>query len=266
MISNQEKIPNGVKVQVLSVPINLGTMDQHLQQICRWAEERRSTYTCFCNVHMAVEAGDDPKFRAVVENADMVTADGVPIKWAISIFHHIKTERVAGMDLLPLILKESEKRGLSVYFYGGTEEMLATTENHIATKFPALRVAGTCSPPFRPLTKSEETGIVDKINQSGANLLVVTLGCPKQEKWMASMRGRIHAAMIGIGGALPVMVGMQKRAPDWMQTAGLEWLHRLASEPGRLFKRYFVTNSSFLFQVARAYMKGQKTHRPGEGN
>jgi N-acetylglucosaminyldiphosphoundecaprenol N-acetyl-beta-D-mannosaminyltransferase len=117
--------------------------------------------------------------------------------------------------------------------------------------YPNLHIRGLYSPPFRALTPEEEERTIERINSSGAKLLFVVLGCPKQEQWMASMAGRINAVMIGIGGALPVLIGMQKRAPKWMQRAGLEWLFRLLQEPRRLFKRYFVTNSVFLYLLSR---------------
>ena len=111
------------------------------------------------------------------------------------------------------------------------------------------------SPPFRQLTSAEENNIIENINRSGAKLVFVILGCPKQERWMASAKGRVNAFMIGVGGSLPVMIGLQKRAPRWMQTAGLEWFFRLSQEPGRLFKRYAVTNTFFIYLFCKAYLR-----------
>jgi N-acetylglucosaminyldiphosphoundecaprenol N-acetyl-beta-D-mannosaminyltransferase len=158
---------------------------------------------------------------------------------------------VAGMDLLPDLMVACMDHQLSIYIYGSTPEILGATEIHLKKNYPQLSIAGLYSPPFRKLTHEEENNIVNGINASGANIVFVVLGCPKQEKWMASMKGRINSCMIGVGGALPVMVGLQKRAPVWMQNNGLEWLYRLMQEPTRLFRRYAVTNSVFIFLLLR---------------
>jgi len=154
------------------------------------------------------------------------------------------------MDLLPDLLSEAEKTNLRCYVYGGSEEMLAISEAYIQERYPNLQ-CGFHSPPFRPMTAEEEQADCDRINNFGAHLVFVALGCPKQEKWMAKMKGRIHACMLGIGGALPVMIGMQDRAPDWMQKASLEWLYRLGQEPKRLFRRYAYTNTKFLYLLTK---------------
>ena len=129
------------------------------------------------------------------------------------------------------------------------------TRAYLDDNYPDLSIKGLYSPPFRALTPEEETRTIEKINASGAKLVFVVLGCPKQEQWMASMAGKVNAVMIGIGGALPVLIGIQKRAPKWMQNAGLEWLFRLVQEPKRLFKRYAVTNSVFLYLLSRELVK-----------
>jgi len=128
--------------------------------------------------------------------------------------------------------------------------MLEKSEEYINVTYPTLR-CGYYSPPFRPLTVKEEEAHVERINAFGAHLVFVALGCPKQEKWMARMKGRVRACMVGIGGALPVMIGMQGRAPVWMQKASLEWLYRLMQEPKRLFKRYAYTNTKFIYLLLK---------------
>jgi N-acetylglucosaminyldiphosphoundecaprenol N-acetyl-beta-D-mannosaminyltransferase len=195
---------------------------------------------------MVVEAYMDPEFASVVNNAKLVATDGKPLTWALKLLYGIEQERIAGMDLLPELLSHCEKSGLKVGFYGSTEKMLERTKNYIQQKFPQLDCPLFFSPPFRSLMETEELEIIQMINQSGIHLLFVVLGCPKQEKWMARMNGKVKGVMIGIGGALPVLIGSQKRAPQWMQEYGLEWFFRLLQEPVRLFKRYALTNSLFL--------------------
>ncbi len=244
-----------MRAKVISIYISKGPYQALLKQIVDLAAQRISSFVCVANVHMCIEAVDDPQFADVVNSADLVTPDGVPIAKSLKLLYGIDQERVAGMDLLPDLLRECEQKKLNVFFYGGTDMLKQATEKHIAEHYPQLDVAGFHAPPFRALTPEEEEAVVQKINSTQANFVFVVLGCPKQEKWMAKMKGRIHACMIGIGGALPVMVGMQKRAPNWMQTYGLEWLYRLLQEPKRLFKRYAYTNTKFIYLLAREKFK-----------
>jgi N-acetylglucosaminyldiphosphoundecaprenol N-acetyl-beta-D-mannosaminyltransferase len=204
---------------------------------------------------MLVEAYRNTTFASVVENAAVITADGKPITWAIRSLFGIRQPRIAGMDLLPDLIKEAALKNISVYFYGGTRKLLKKTKQHLRKTYKTLKVAGMYSPPFRELNFQEKEECIKRINDSGAQLVFVVLGCPKQEKWMASMKGRIEAMMIGVGGALPVMIHEQKRAPRWMQNTGLEWLHRLMQDPRRLFARYAITNTVFLCLLMREYVK-----------
>lgn len=200
---------------------------------------------------MCIEAHDNKDFADVVNNADLVTPDGMPLAKAMKWLYGIEQERVAGMDLLPDLLREAEENNLNVYFYGGSEQMQEQAKKFVKAQYPALNAVGFHSPPFRPLTAQEEEDVVKSINASDAHLVFVALGCPKQEKWMAAMKGRVQACMVGIGGALPVLIGEQKRAPVWMQRSSLEWLYRLSQEPQRLFKRYAYTNTKFIYLLLK---------------
>lgn len=237
--------------KVISISFRIQTFQTFIDSILSHALKIKSSYTCVANVHMAIEAYWDPEFAAVVNNADLVTPDGMPLAKAIKLLYGVNQERVAGMDLLPELLKAAEQKELSVFFYGGTEEMLLKTKEFVEAYYPKLKKHAYHSPPFRALTEEEENEDINRINEFGAHLVFVALGCPKQEKWMAKMKGKIHASMVGIGGALPVIIGMQKRAPIWMQKLSLEWLFRLIQEPRRLFKRYFITNSLFIVLLIR---------------
>lgn len=219
------------------------------------ASAHKPATICVANVHMFAEAQGDNNFLNIVDTADMVTPDGKPIAWALKLLYGIPQDRVAGMDLLPDLLKEMEQKNLSVYFYGGSQAMLDKTKKFIEEKYPALSLAGFYSPPFRPLTVVEENEIIDNINEARPNIVFVILGCPKQERWMHLMKNKLSSVLIGVGGALPVMIGLQKRAPVWMQNAGLEWLYRLMQEPGRLFKRYAVTNSKFVWLIGKEWLR-----------
>lgn len=241
--------------KVLSINISCWPYLEFVDRLRALALLQKSAYVCVANVHMTIEAHDDPSFAAIVNGADGVTPDGMPLVAALKLLYGVTQERVTGMDLLPDLLKVAEREKFSVFFYGGTEAMLQATEQHLAANYPGITEKNFYSPPFRQLTATEEQMDIERINATAANLVFVALGCPKQEKWMASMKGSINACMIGIGGALPVMIGMQKRAPRWMQKASLEWLYRFIQEPGRLFKRYAVTNTKFLWLLLKAWIK-----------
>lgn len=240
--------------QIINFGISTGKYSSFISHIIALAKQRASSNVCVANVHMFIEAYHDKKFIEIINAADVVTPDGKPLAWSLRLLHGIKQDRVAGMDLLPDLLQQLMKLDLPVYFYGGSAVLLEKTRTYIKLNYPGLRVAGVNSPPFRQLTCDEMEEVAGEINSSQACVVFVVLGCPKQEKWMAQMKGRINAVMIGIGGALPVLVGMQKRAPRWMQVSGLEWLFRLAQEPGRLFKRYAVTNSLFIYLMFKEYI------------
>lgn len=243
------------KKRVISIDVSRGKYDDFINAILDLGASKKSSYVCVANVHMLVEAHKSPVFQQVVNEADLVTPDGMPIARSFDLLYKEKQDRVDGMSLLPRLLGECQQKDLSVYFYGGSDGMLNKTVEFIYQNYPGLKVAGIYSPPFRPATEDEKNDITDHITRSGANLVFVILGCPKQEIWMSEMRGKIPAVMIGVGGALPVLIGDQKRAPEWMQKNSLEWLYRLVQEPKRLFKRYFTTNSIFLYLLAKEKLR-----------
>ena len=240
---------------IINFEITTGKYNSFVNHIVSLANQKESANVCVANVHMFIEAYKDKKFNNIINDATVVTPDGKPLTWVLKYVYGIQQDRVAGMDLLPDLLQQMMLKQLPAFFYGGTPAMLEKTEHYLKYAFPDLPIAGMYSPPFRPATLEEEDKLVEKINKSGAAIVLVILGCPKQEKWMASMKGRIKAVMIGVGGALPVMVGMQKRAPMVFQKMGLEWFYRLMQEPRRLFRRYFITNSMFIYLFIRKISK-----------
>ncbi|WP_461130503.1 WecB/TagA/CpsF family glycosyltransferase [Spirosoma aerophilum] len=239
---------------VISLNINSGTYCQIKEEVIMAARERRNSTICFANVHMVVEATRNKYFASCVNNATWVVADGVPLVWAIRAIHKRHQERITGLDFLPDLLKRASEENISVYFYGSTLSVLHETLTICHKKYPKLTIAGTYSPPFRELTIEEEDVIVNRIVDSGAQLVFVALGCPRQEVWIDRMKPRIPGVLLGIGGALPVLAGKFSRAPYWMQRFGLEWLFRLGQEPNRLFRRYFTTNTLFIFYLLRKHL------------
>jgi len=238
------------KRRVLTVDISLGTFAEQIASMAAYGAAHRSSYVCCVNAHMTVEARD-PAFARVVNGADLATADGMPVLRVLQRFHKVDQERVAGNDVLPALFEKAAEQGLSIYLFGATEDVQQRIVERAAHEVPGLHIAGRSTPPFTPFEQMDLSGEMERINTSGAHIVMVSLGCPKQEKWMAAMKGRVNAIMLGVGGAFLLYAGIDKRAPKWMRDLSLEWLYRLALEPRRLFKRYFVTNSIFLILVVK---------------
>lgn len=241
---------------VLSAPIDVLTWEDALVRISNWAAQGESRYVCICNVHSVITAGQDIAFGQVVKEADMATSDGAPVAWMLRKLGYADQQRINGPDLMWKYCEQAAQRGESIYLYGGMPETLEILQRRLMEVFPGLPIAGAYSPPFRAATKEEDEAVVARINASGASTVWVSLGCPKQEMWMAAHRGRVRAVMIGVGAAFDYHAGTIKRAPKWMQNAGLEWLHRLCSEPRRLWRRYLVTNTLFMIGAVKQLVFG----------
>ena len=237
--------------EVIGSPIDTVTWSQALERLSSWAAAGQSRYVCICNVHSVVTARQDEVFAKIIREADMATPDGAPVAWLMRRLGSLGQERINGPDLMWRYCAEAARRDESIYLYGGQQSTLDILQRTLLAHFPGLKIAGAYSPPFRALTPEEDTAVVEAIKASGAGTVWVSLGCPKQEKWMAEHRGRINAVMIGVGAAFDYHAGTIQRAPRWMQRNGLEWLHRLCSEPRRLWKRYLVTNTLFIYYAGR---------------
>lgn len=235
---------------VLGVPIDAVSFADAQNRVIAWGRARESRYVVLANVHVVVTASREPGFSAVVAGADMTTPDGSPVAWMLGKLGQVPQERVSGPDLTWALLGRCEAEALPVYFFGSSRETLIHLVAHINAAFPSLVVAGFEAPPFRPITAQEDDEAVERINSSGAGVVFVGLGCPKQENWMLAHRARVNAVMLGVGAAFDFHAGTVSRAPKWMRENSLEWLHRLASDPRRLWKRYLMTNFIFVFKAA----------------
>lgn len=247
-----------LRVKIFKTSISKGMFGEYIENIFKLTDKTLSSYVCFANVHMVMEAYKNAEFNRVLEYADIVTPDGAPISKMMSYIYGYRQDRVAGMDLLPILLSEAAKRNKSVYFYGSTPNVLQTISKKISKELPNLTIAGIYSPPFCQLTNEEEIEIIDRINTARPNLVFVALGCPKQEIWMAKNKGKINSCMLGVGQAFLVYAGLEKRLPKGMRNWGVEWLYRLYLEPGRLWKRYLINNSLFLILVTKYFFKSKK--------
>jgi N-acetylglucosaminyldiphosphoundecaprenol N-acetyl-beta-D-mannosaminyltransferase len=205
-------------------------------------------------VHLVMVAQEDPETRRAIEHA-LVLPDGVPLVWALRALGRREATRVYGPDLMALYCARSARTGTTIFLYGGkSDAALDLLATRLVERFPGLRIADGWSPPFRELSDAELDEVAERINASGADVVWVGTGQPKQEKWMARMRDRLDAPVIAaVGAAFDFHAGTLPQAPGWMQRSGLEWSYRLAREPRRLWRRYARYNPRFVGAFARQY-------------
>jgi N-acetylglucosaminyldiphosphoundecaprenol N-acetyl-beta-D-mannosaminyltransferase len=242
---------------LFGISIHALSWEQAVSIIMQWTKEPRSRVVCACNVHSVISAKADSALKKALKSADMRTPDGAPLAWLMRKIGWPTQQRVNGPDLMWKLLSASEQLQISVFLLGSTESTLNHLEKKLCIAFPKLRLVGQVSPPFRALNAKEDDELIALITSSGARMLFVGLGCPKQEKWMATHRQRLPMVMVGVGAAFDYHAGTLARAPIRWQCAGLEWLYRLAMEPKRLGCRYLITNTLFLLALP-----GQLLRRP----
>jgi exopolysaccharide biosynthesis WecB/TagA/CpsF family protein len=210
-------------------------------------------------VHAIIEATRDPVLLAKVNRFEAVLPDGQPVRWALNHLHGLKlTDRVYGPELTLHLCARAAEDGIPIYLYGSMPEVLERLQQNLQAMFPDLQIAGADSPPFRTLTPQEDADVVRRINESGAGIVFIGLGCPKQDHFAADHADRIGAVQVCVGAAFDFHAGTKPMAPQWMQRRGLEWLYRLTREPGRLWRRYLQTNSAFLAKWLDASLRGRR--------
>lgn len=236
---------------VLGLPVNLLTWTDALDCIFEWARDRRSSSVCLCNVHSVVTALRLIDHAEALRAADLVVADGAPVAWLLRRTGQHDQSRISGPDLMWACCREAARRRAPIFLYGATSPTLRQLERRLSAAFPEIRIVGAIAPPFGEPAAEEDLAAVEAINGSGAGIVWVGLGCPRQEAWMHAHRGRVRAVMIGVGAAFDFHAGVVRRAPRWMQQSGLEWLHRILQDPRRLAGRYLVSNTLFITAVLR---------------
>lgn len=213
-------------------------------------------------VHGLMTAVKDKIIGERVKKIDMLVADGQPVRWALNSFHKLNLEdRVYGPTLTLHVLEKAGKQDLNVYLYGSTEETLAKFSAFIKENYPGVHLCGIHADRFRDATPGEDEADIKKINNAGAHIVLVGRGCPRQEVWVADHLGKVNAAMMAVGAAFDFHAGTVKQAPKWMQDHGLEWFYRLIKEPRRLGKRYFVTNSCFIYLFFKRKLFSRKSSK-----
>ena len=232
--------------------INIMKMSEVLEKMSGWIKNERNKFhwIIVTGMHGISEANKNEKFKKKLSFADLFVPDGISLVWLAKLKGFEAKERISGADLMKEFFKLSEKNNFSNYFYGDTNETLNLLNKKVKKDFPNLKIVGTYSPPFRELSETEENKIIERINNSNADVLWVALGLPKQEKWIYKNREKLKVpVVVGVGAAFKFLSGKVKRAPVWVGSLGLEWLWRLITEPKTTWKRVFIDMPFFMWLV-----------------
>jgi len=241
--------------EVLSLAVDSVSAATAAGVVARWAAEARGYVVCAANVHMVMEAWDDPSFSRTLREADLVVCDGRPLVWACWLDGVTGARQARGLDVMLEVCAVAERDSLIVGLYGAQPEVTSKVASRLRAAYPRLLVDYVWSPPFRPLDSVEDNDVVAAINAAGVQVLFVGLGCPKQERWMMAHRDRLPCVTLGVGAAFDMVGGSVKVAPIGLQRLGLEWVWRLALEPRRLWRRYARHNARFVWLVGRDMLR-----------
>jgi len=242
--------------ELFGIRVDVGNTDAAVKVICERGAQAQGGLVCVANVDMLTRAKRTPRLAALMRGAVAVVTDGMPLVWALRrLQQRDAASRVYGPGLVWAVCEAAARQGLGVFLYGGTQDELALMQRNLLQRIPDLKIAGAVSPPMLPAEPPFDAAITQRINESGAAVVFVGLGCPKQEFWMDSHQQQLKPVSIGVGLAFAMIAGTKSQAPRWMRDNGLEWLYRLCQEPGRLWKRYLVGNSLFIAYVLRELVR-----------
>lgn len=245
------------RVRILNVETEAQPFEDAIHKLARWAMEPGQHYVCACPVYTLTLADEHAALRGALEGADMVTADGMPVVWMQRRMGYPEAERVYGPDMLLALCERTKGRGVKHFFYGGLPGVPERLCEAMLDRFPQLEVAGTAAPPVRELETTPDAEVIALLNNAAPDVIWVGLGSPKQDMWMALYRPHLNAPLlIGVGAAFDFFAGTKKQAPLWMRERGLEWLFRFAQEPRRLWKRYLVYNTVFVWRTLGVWLRG----------
>lgn len=240
------------RLDVFGVQVSSTCYDEVVEKVIQAATAGQRGLLDFMPVHLLTEVAACRDLRRKLDDFDVVAPDGQPVRWALNFLHDAKlTDRVYGPELMRRVCDAAARKGVPIYLYGGTEQVLDRLKVRLMDWCPTLKIAGAESPPFRPLTDVEHDQAARRINDSGARIVFIGIGSPKQELFAHRHRDDIDAVQLCVGAAFDFHAGNKKMAPPWMQKRGLEWLFRLTQEPGRLWKRYLLANSTYLLLFTR---------------
>jgi N-acetylglucosaminyldiphosphoundecaprenol N-acetyl-beta-D-mannosaminyltransferase len=242
------------RVRVAGCPIDCCSMDGAVAELCLRIDSHTKTHVVFVNAAKVVQYHENPALRAVMERADLLLTDGMPVVWLARLKGIALPERVAGIDLMERMVAAAADRDYRIFFLGSRAEVVSRTVAYFKGKYPRLKVAGYRDGYFN---SREEEKINAEINDSKADLVLVGMGTPQKELWADRNFGKLEATICqGVGGGFDVVAGVTKRAPRWMQSAGLEWFYRLVQEPRRMWKRYVFSNARFIVLAVRDLCNG----------
>jgi N-acetylglucosaminyldiphosphoundecaprenol N-acetyl-beta-D-mannosaminyltransferase len=248
------------KVDIFGVQISVTNYEELVACILHAAKAGEPAVVSLFAVHAVITASDDPELRRRVNTFQAIGPDGQPVRWAMNWLHKTKLkDRVYGPETTLRICKAAAEQGVPIYLFGSTPDVLKRLSDNLISKYPKLQIAGCESPPFRKLSEEESNELVDRVHESGAKIFFIGLGCPKQDHFAFEFADRLKCVQVAVGAAFDFHAGTKSTAPAWMQRNGLEWLFRLAAEPRRLWKRYLVTNSVYIFKLVRATIFGSKS-------
>ena len=248
------------KVNILGVKVSNIANNDLLDTLTHCIHEKQKVQVCITPVNSVLAAIKDPEVLNIYNNAEIVLCDGMPIKWASSFLNTPIQERITGLDLLPDLVELCAKNNFSVFLLGASPGVGDKLKQTISQRYPNCKVVGVYVPPFMKVFSGEENDkMIAAVNEAAPDVLLVSLTAPKQDIWIAQNKNLLNASVqVGIGGAFEVMAGLAKRAPKWMQSAGLEWLFRFIQEPKRLFRRYFIEAPLFILLVIKQKMKERR--------
>ncbi len=248
----------GKKFSLFGVEYSIARTEEAVIHVLRHLKKLSGKYICFSNVHTCVMAKENEEYANILNGAAFTFPDGNPIAKLQRKSGLIGADRIAGPDFMEHMFRDTMDGSVTHFFYGSKQETLDALKENLEARYPGIVIKGLYSPPYRELSAEEDAADVDMINTSGADIIWIGLGAPKQEKWMKAHEGRINGVMMGVGAGFDFHAGTIKRAPVWIQKVGFEWLYRLFQDPKRLFNRYFVTNIKFFWYLGMGYFWGRK--------
>jgi bacterial polymer biosynthesis proteins, WecB/TagA/CpsF family len=254
-LNDRKAIPS---VNVLGVDVSRVDYESAVEVIMQAARDGRSFGAGALAVHGVMEANRDREFCGMLRRMDLLTPDGQPVRWAMNLLGAAELkERVYGPTLMLKVCERAAAEGLSIFLYGSTPTVLDRLSHNLKQKFPGLSIAGMTPGRFRESSPKEDEDDIRQIAESGAGIVMVGLGCPRQEKWVANHLGLIHAPMLAVGAAFDFHAGLKAQAPRILQDHGLEWLFRLIQEPRRLWRRYLIFNPLFVLGLSRQLIRSR---------
>jgi exopolysaccharide biosynthesis WecB/TagA/CpsF family protein len=246
------------KCDVFGVGVSATTYDECERVIIAAAKQHKSATVTHTSSHGLTDAARDPKFRAIINSFDIVAPDGQPVRWLVNKFHKANLpDRCYGPELMIRLCRAAARQGVSIYLYGSSQKVLDAMSWNLKQQCPNLVIAGAESPPFRALAPEETDAAIQRINDSGAGLVFIGLGCPRQDYFASENKQKIKAVQLAVGAAFDFHAGNKKMAPKWMQKRGLEWFYRLTQEPTRLWKRYFLIHTTLAMLLTKRMILGR---------